>query len=91
MKHPFQTLFKVLCVGTVGFSGVAEAFHNVGLRNITPLHCNRVRLESVVSGGVVDVTNPVYLHLKDIDIGDTRFLKQVVKLQVGAEGGPLVL
>ena len=57
----------------------------------TPLCCNQVRLDSVGLGGVVAVTNPVDVHLKDINRGETRVLKQVVELQVGAEGGSLVV
>ena len=35
------------------------------------------------------VTNPVSMHLIDIDRGENLVLKQVVDLQVSAEGGPL--
>ena len=35
------------------------------------------------------MTNPVAVHLKDVDIGQVRVFKHVVELQVGAEGGPL--
>ena len=34
-------------------------------------------------------TNLVAVHLKDINRGEVWVLKQVVELQVGAEGGPL--
>ena len=37
------------------------------------------------------VTYPVYINLKDLGRGDNLVLKQVVELQVGAEGGLLVL
>ena len=37
------------------------------------------------------MTDPVSIHLKDIDIGEDLFLKQVVDLQVRPEGGPLGL
>ena len=35
------------------------------------------------------MTDPVSIHLKDLDIWEDLVLKQVVELQVGAEGGPL--
>ena len=35
------------------------------------------------------MTNMVVVHLKDIDRGEVRFLKKVVGMQVGTEGGPL--
>ena len=37
------------------------------------------------------VMNPVDVHPKDLDRGDVRVFKQVVELQVGEEGGPLVV
>ena len=37
------------------------------------------------------VTDHVFIHLKDIDRGERLVLKQVVDLQVGSEGGPLVV
>ena len=40
----------------------------MGLRDSTPRRCNRVCLESIGLGRVVTVTNPVDVHLKDIDI-----------------------
>ena len=73
----------------VRFSGVAAAFQKVGIGDITPRHCNRVRLESFWSGGVVTVTNPVAVHLEDIKRGGLRVFKQVVELQVGTGRGPL--
>ena len=74
---------------TMGFSEVAEAFQKVGLGNSIPRRCKRVRLESFWSGGVVTVTNPVAVHLKDIKRGGLRVFKQVVELQGGAGRGPL--
>ena len=35
------------------------------------------------------MTNPVAVHLKDLDRGDVWVFNQVVELQVGAEGGLL--
>ena len=35
------------------------------------------------------MTDPVSIHLKYLSRGEDLFLKQVVSLQVGAEGGPL--
>ena len=35
------------------------------------------------------MTNPVAVHLKDLDRGGIRVFYQVVKLKVGAECGPL--
>ena len=35
--------------------------------------------------------NTVDIHLKDINRGEVRVFKQVVDLQVGAEGSPLVV
>ena len=35
------------------------------------------------------VMNPVVVQLKDIGRGDVLVFKQVIELQVGAEGGPL--
>ena len=37
------------------------------------------------------MTNPVDIHLKVIGSGETWVLKQVFKLQFGAEGIPLVV
>ena len=35
------------------------------------------------------MTDPVSIHLKDMDSGKDLVLKQVVKLEAGVEGGPL--
>ena len=35
------------------------------------------------------MTDPVYIHLKNINRDEDIVLKQVVDLQVGADGGPL--
>ena len=72
-----------------GFSGVATAFQKLGIGNRKPRRCNQVCLESVELGGVVTVTNPMAIQLKDTDIWKVWVVKQVVNLQVGAEDGPL--
>ena len=90
-KHPDEALVEVLQVGAVGFSGVAAAFQKVCLGNSAPRLYNRFRLALVGSGRVVTVTNPVDVHLKDIDRGEVWFFKMVDDLLVGAEGGPLVV
>ena len=69
---------------TVSFFGVASAFQKVGLGNSIPRCCNRFRLESVWLVEVVTGTNPVAVHLKDINRGEVRVLIKLVKLQVGA-------
>ena len=54
-----------------------------------PPHCyNQVRLEERGSGVEATVTEPVSVHLKDLDIGYIRVLKQVVHMEVGVEGIP---
>ena len=35
------------------------------------------------------VTIPVVVHMRDLDRGEYQVFKQVVKLHIGAEGGPL--
>ena len=35
------------------------------------------------------MTNPVNVHLTDLDIGEVQVFKQMVELQVGAKGGPM--
>ena len=71
-------------MGTLGFSRIASALQKVGLGNITPRHCNQVRLEELVSGGVVTVMDLVSIHLKYLNRGEDLILKQVVELQVSA-------
>ena len=83
-KHPGYALFEFLRVGAVEFPGVTKAFLKVGLGDSAPRHCKQVRLESVVLGGVVTVTIPVAVRLKDINRGNVRVFKKVVELQVGA-------
>ena len=89
MEHPSEALVEVLHVGTVGFPGVTAAFQKVGLGNSAPHRCNQVCTKLVGSVGLVTVTNPVAVHLKDLDRGDVWVFNQVVELQVGAEGGLL--
>ena len=90
-KHPDVALVEVLHVGSVVFSGVTMAFQKVGLGNSAPRLYNRFRLTLVGSGRVVTVTNLVDVYLKDIDRGEVWFFKKVDELQIGAEGGPLVV
>ena len=62
----------------------------MGLRNSAP-HCyNQVRLDTRLFG-VVSVTNSVSMYLKDFVCWCVRVLKPVVELEVGAEGGPLLV
>ena len=68
---------------------IAASLQKVGLGNITPRHCNQVRLEELVSGGVVTMPKPVYINLKYLNRGENIVLKQVVDLKVSAEGGSL--
>ena len=37
------------------------------------------------------ITDPLSVHLKGIDSGDIWFLKKLVQLEVGAEGGTLAI
>ena len=90
-KYPGQKLSKFFHVGTVVFSGVKAAFQKVGIGNSMLLRCNQVLLKSVGLGGVMTVTNPNVIHLKDLDRGRIWVLKQVVDLNVIAEVGPLVV
>ena len=68
---------------------IGVAHQKVGIGNSMPRRCNRVCLEELGSGGVVTLTDPVSIHLKNLDRGEDPNLKQVVNLQVEAEGGPL--
>ena len=52
---------------------------------------NQVRPEKRGSGGESTVTDLVSVHLKDLDSGEIRFLKKVVQMEDGAEGGPLTI
>ena len=67
------------------------SLQKVVLGNIPPRRCNQVRPEDLGSGGVVTVTNLLSVHLKGLNRGEDIVLMQVVNLQVGAEGGPLVV
>ena len=60
----------------------------MGLGDSSPRRCNRVRPDTGLLG-VVSVTNPVSVHLKQFDHRRVRVLKPVVDLEVGAEGSPL--
>ena len=62
----------------------------MGLCDSTPRRCNRVYPDTRLLG-VVSVTNPVSIHLKEFDGRCVRFLKPVVHLEVGAEGCPLLV
>ena len=88
-KHRGEALVGILCVGSVGFLGVTEAFQKVGLGDSAPYRCKQVRLKSVVLRVVVTLMNLVAIHLKDVKRGEVRVFKNVVELQVGVEGGPL--
>ena len=48
---------------------IPAALQKVGLGDITPRHCNRVRPEELGSEEVVNVTDLVSIHLKDLDRG----------------------
>ena len=76
-------------MGTSGLYRIAAASQKVGLGDSTPRHCNQVRPGELGSVGVVTVTYPVSIHLMDLNREEDIILKQVVKLQVGEEGGPL--
>ena len=76
-------------MGTPGFPRIAVALQKVGLGDSNPLSRNRVPPEDIGYGGVVTVTDPVSIQLKDIYRGEYLILKQVVELQVGAEVSPL--
>ena len=65
-----------------------EAFQKVGLCNSSPRRCNRVRPDTI-KARVVSVTDPVSIHLKDLDGWESMVVQLVVDLQVGAERGPL--
>ena len=62
----------------------------MGLGASTPRRCNRVCPDTRLPG-VVSVTNPVSIHLKEFDGCCVRVLKPVVHLEVGAEGCPLLV
>ena len=61
----------------------------MGLGDSTPRRCNRVCPDTRLLG-VVSVTNPVSIHLKELDGWCVRLLKPVVHMEVGAEGCPLL-
>ena len=62
-------------MGTSGFSRIVAALQKVGFGNSTPHRCNRIRPEELGSIGVVTVTDPVSIHLKNIGIGGDLVLK----------------
>ena len=68
--------------------GIVEALQKVDLGNSPPCCCNQVRPQLVFSG-VVTVSNPVSIHLKEFDGWEVRGLHLVVHMELGAEGGPL--
>ena len=78
-------------MGTSGVSRIVGDLQKVVLGDSMPHLCSRVRLEELVSGGVVTVTDPVSINLKDLDRGEYLVFNQVVDLQVRAEGGTLVV
>ena len=57
----------------------------MGLGDSTPQCCNQVCPDTRLLG-VVSVTNPVSIHLKEFDGRCVRVWKPVVHLEVGAEG-----
>ena len=61
-----------------------SSLQKVGLCDSSPRHCNRFRTENVGSGVDATITNPVFVHLKDLDSGEIRVLEQVVDLMVCA-------
>ena len=83
-----EMLVEVLSGCTSWFSRVLEAFQKVGLCNSSPCRCNRFRPDTILFR-VVSVTDPVSIHLKDLDGWESMVLQLVVDLQVGAERGPL--
>ena len=89
IEHICYTLLDIIGVGTPGFSRIAAAIQKVGLGDSTPCCCNRVHLEDLESGRVLNVTGPLSIHLKYIDRGEYLVLKQVDEMQVGSEGVPL--
>ena len=74
-------------MGTSGCSRIAAALQKVGVGNSLPRYFNQAHIEELGSGVVVTVTDPVSIHLKDIDRGEDLVLKKVVDLQVRTEGG----
>ena len=76
-------------MGTSGVSRIVGDLQKVVLGDSMPHLCSRVRLEELVSGGVVTVTDPVSINLNDLDRGEYLVFNQVVDLQVRAEGVPL--
>lgn len=85
-----EAFVEVLYRGPDGFARVAEAFQKVGLCNSSPRRCNRVRPDTILLR-VVAVTDPVSIHLKDLDGWEVIALQAVVDLEGGAERGPLIV
>ena len=65
---------------TVVFYGVVVTFQKLGIDDSIPRCCNQVRLDSVGLGGVLTITNPVAVHLKNIERKDIWVLKHVTDL-----------
>ena len=79
-----QALVKVLRSWTFWFTGVVEAFLKVGLYNSSPRSCNRVRPDTILLR-IVLVTDPVSIHLNDLDSWEIIVLQAAFDLEVGAE------
>ena len=66
------------------------AFQEICLGNSMLHHSKRVCPDTIFLG-VVSVTDPVVIHLKDIDGWDTTVLNPVVKAEVRVEGNQLLI
>ena len=87
-EHAGKAFIQIGARGSKGFAEVGEAFQKVDLGNSAPRRCNRVSPDAVLLG-VMTVTDPVSIHLKDFNDRKSRGLQAVVDLQVGAVGHPL--
>ena len=83
-QHAREALVELLTGEAFGFARVVKALQKVDLGDSPPRRCNRVRPESVFFG-VVTVSGPVSIHLKEFDVCELRGLQLVVHMELGAE------
>ena len=87
-EHAEEAFIQVGASGSKRFPGVGESFQKVDLGNSAPRRCNRVSPD-VAFLGVMSVSDPMSIHLKDFNVRKSRGSQAVVDLQVGAVGHPL--
>ena len=76
-----QEEVKVPRGGAESFLEVGTAFHNVGWGNNVPYRRNRVPTETNLLG-VVTLTYPADVHLKDIDQQEVKVVEEVVAAKI---------